>query len=81
MVRLWRLRAGVWISVPTQPASPPAQPDLSREIRRSISALERRADLIERALSFIQRDVGYFGLCVNNSLHPDRKHPHWDDDV
>ena len=67
--------------MPTAPASPtPPPPDLTREMRRSISALEQRLARIESALASLQSTPGvrYLGLCVNQQMHPDRNHPHWD---
>lgn len=39
-----------------------------------------RLDRIEAALTLIQRQAGYLGLCVNSTMHPGQAHPHWDDD-
>jgi hypothetical protein len=49
------------------------------EIFGRVAMIEERLTRIEGALAKVQRDLGYFGLCVNHSLHPGRQHPHWDD--
>ena len=41
--------------------------------------IEERIDRIESVLAQLQPKLGYFGLCVNQSLHPNRDHPHWED--
>lgn len=42
--------------------------------------MAERLFLIEQALEQIQGapGVGFLGLCVNQALHPDLEHPHWD---
>lgn len=43
--------------------------------------IEYHIKRIEAALMTLQdRTRIYLGICVNQSLHPDRNHPHWDDE-
>jgi hypothetical protein len=37
-----------------------------------------RLSRIEGALTQVQRQAGYLGLCVNSIEHPNQTHPHWD---